>query len=96
MEPITNEVQELLYLNKLNSKMMCVGDTFLADAAESGIDDNWCLLNNQSTLNAFINGKYLSNIIYAPDGKYLHFHCNKGVSYTKNIDDLSGYSNTIC
>ena len=68
MEPITDKFLEVFLLNKLNAKIMRVGDTILADAAEAGIGENWWLLVNQSTFNAFINGKYLSNIIDAPDG----------------------------
>ena len=75
---------------------MCVGDTILVAAAESGIDENWCLLKNQSTWNTFINGKYLSNIIDDPDGEYLSIHFNVGVTYTKNIVELPVYSNPIC
>ena len=39
-----------------------VSDTILAAAAEAGIDNNWCLIDNRSTCNAFINGKYFLNI----------------------------------
>ena len=41
--------------------------------------------------NTFINGKYLSNIRYATDGKYLRVNCNTGVIHTNKIGDLSGY-----
>ena len=70
---------------------MHVGDTILAAAVEAGIDKNWCLLDNQSTCNAFINGKYLSNIRDAPDGQYLRVHCNAGVTHTNKIGDIPGY-----
>ena len=53
---------------KGDASIMHVGDTILAAAAEARIDENWCLLDNQLTRNAFINGKYLSNIRDAPDG----------------------------
>ena len=33
-----------------------VGDTILAAASETQIDENWCLLDNLLTCNAFING----------------------------------------
>ena len=59
------------------------------------IDVNGCLIDNQSTHNAFINGKYLSNTINAPDGKCLCVHCNAGVTYTNKIGDIPGYSNHI-
>ena len=55
--------------NKHNTNIMRVGDNILAAAAEAGIYENWCLLDNQSTCNAVINGKYMSNIIDAPGGK---------------------------
>ena len=46
---------------------MHVENTILASAAEAGINKNCCLLNNQSTYNILINGKYLSDIRDAPD-----------------------------
>ena len=67
---------------------MIVGDTILDAAAEAGIDENQCLLDNQSTCNTFSNGKYLPNIIDASDVQYLRVYCNAGVTYTNNIDDL--------
>ena len=67
-------------------------DTILAAASEARIDENWCLLDNQKTCNAFINRKYLSNVIDAPDGKYLRVHCNSGLTHTNKIGDLPGYS----
>ena len=70
-------------------------DTILATELEASIDENWCLLDNQSTYNDFINGKYLSNIRDAPYGKYLRVHCNAGVTYKNTIGDLPGYPNTI-
>ena len=74
---------------------MYVVNTILAAAAEAGIDENWWLLDNQSTCNAFINGKYLSNIRDAPDGQYLRVHCNAGVNHTNKIGDLLGYSDPV-
>ena len=75
--------------------IMHVGDTIMAASAEAGIDENWCLFDNQSTFNAFINENYLSNIRDAPYGKYLRFHCNAGVTHTKKIGDLPGYSDLV-
>ena len=69
-----------------------MGDTILDGTAEDGINENWCLLDNQSTCITFINGKYLSNIRDAPYGQYLHVHCNSGVTHTNKIGDLPGYS----
>ena len=69
---------------------MRVGDTIPDAAAEAGIYDNWSLLKNQSTCNAIIYGKYMSNIRYAPGGKYIYVHCNAEVTYTKNSGDLPG------
>ena len=82
-------------MRKGNSSIMNVGDTILAAAAEAAIDENWCLLDNQSTYNAFINGKYLSNIRDATDGKYLRLHCNAGVTHINKIGDLPGYSDPV-
>ena len=73
------------------SNIMRVGDTILDAASEAGIDEHWCLLYNQVMCNAFINGKYLSNIIDAPDGQYLRVNFNGGMTYTKNIGGLHGY-----
>ena len=59
-----------------DASIMHVGDTILDAAAEARIDENMCLLDNQSTCNAFINGKYFSKIRDAPDGQYLRVHFN--------------------
>ena len=71
MVTITNKSQELLSHNKHNANIMRVGDTILSAASEAGIGENWCLLDNQSTCNTFINRKYLSNIRDATDEQYL-------------------------
>ena len=95
----TQEVRQTEPINKSvrkgDSRIMHVGDNILAAAAEAEIDENWYLLDNQSTCNAFINKKYLSNIRDASDGEYLHVHCNSGVTHTNKIVDLPGYSNPV-
>ena len=53
---------------------MSVVDDILSALAEAMIDENWCLDEIKSTCNAFINGKYLPNIIDDLGGKYLHVH----------------------
>ena len=85
-----NSTQEVLQTEPINNNMekgnfniMHVEDTILAIAADSGINKNWCLLDNQLTCNSFINGKYLSNIRDSTNGKYPCVHCNKGVTHTK-------------
>ena len=80
MEPIHDEIKEAFLYNKKNPNKMCVGDNILADAVESVIDENWCLINNQSTCNALINGKYLLNIKDDTDVQYLRVHWNAGVT----------------
>ena len=82
-------------MKKGNSIIMHVGDTVLSAAAEAIINENWCLIGNQLTCNAFINKKYLSNIRNAPDWKFLCVDCNSGVTYTNKIGDLPGYSNPV-
>ena len=67
-EPISNSVR------KGDTRIIHVGNTILDAAVEARIDENWCLLNNQSTCNAFINEKYLSNIRDAPNGQYIRVH----------------------
>ena len=49
MEPITDESEEMFSRNKHNTNIMHVGDTILDYVSESGIDENWCLFDNQST-----------------------------------------------
>ena len=80
----------MLSQNKHNAKIMRVGDNILAASAEAGIYENWCLLENQSTCNAFIYGKYMSNIRDYTGGKNIYIHCNAGVTYTNNSGDLLG------
>ena len=94
-EPVTDKTKEAFLYNKCNVRVMHVVDTILAVAAESIIDKSWYLLKNQSTCNAFINGKYLPNIINAPDRQYICVHCNAGGTYTNRIGDLPGYSNPV-
>ena len=91
MDANTDKSQEIFSNKNFNVNIMCMVDTILDDAAESNIDENWCLLDNQSTCNALINGKYLPNIKVAPDGKYLRVHCNIRLTYTNKIGDLPGY-----
>ena len=38
---------------------MHMGDTILDATAEARIDEDWCLLENHSTCNTFINEEYL-------------------------------------
>ena len=71
MKPITDEAKEIFFRKKLNANIMRVVFTIIAAVAESGIDENWCLLKNQSTCKAHIDGKYLSNVTYYTDVKYL-------------------------
>ena len=95
----TQEVRQTESINnsvrKGDASIMHVGDTILSSATEAVIDENWCLLGNQSTYNAFINGKYLSNIRDATDGQYLHVHCNAGVTHTNKIGDLPVYYDPV-
>ena len=89
IEPTNNIVR------KVNASIMHVGDTILAAGAEARINENECLLDNQSTCNAFINEKYLSNIRDAPDGQYLCVHCNAVVTHNNKSGDLLGYSDPV-
>ena len=82
-------------MKKGNFKIINVGDTILAAAVENGINENLCLLDNQSTCNAFINRIYLSNIRESSDRKYLCFYCNAGVTQTNKIGDLPVYSDPV-
>ena len=92
----TQEVQQNETTNnsvsKGDARIIYVGNTILAAAAEARIDENWCLLDNQSTCNAFINKKYLSNIRDAPGVQYIRVHCNAGVTYTNQICYRPRYS----
>ena len=95
MEPITDKVQELFLHNKQNSNKIHLEDTTLAAVSEAGNGENWCIIDNKSTYNAFINDKYLPNMRDALYGKYIGVHYNSGVTYTNNIRDLPGYSNHV-
>ena len=95
IHPSIDEDQNVSSHNKKYYNIIRVGYTILSAETEAGTDENWCLLENLSTYNAFINIKYMSKIRDAPDGQYLYVHCNTGETYTKNIGELPGYSNTI-
>ena len=60
---------------------MCMGDNILDAALEAVIDENWCLLDNQSMKNAFTNGKCMSIIRDDPSGKYIYVHYNAGLTH---------------
>ena len=89
IEPINDRIK------KGNASIMHVGDTILTATMDSGINENWCLLDNQSTFNAFTNVKSLSNIRDDTDEKYPRIHCNTGVTHTKKIGELPGYSDPV-
>ena len=74
---------------------MSVGDNILDATSEAVIDKNCCLIDNQSSCNAFDNTKYLPNNKDVHYGKYIYFHCNAGVTYTNKIIDLHVYSNPV-
>ena len=74
---------------------MRVGNTILAVAVEAGINEDWYLLDNESTCNAFINVKCQSNIRDDPNVQYLRVHCNAGMTHTNKFGDLPIYSNPI-
>ena len=82
-------------VRKGDASIIQVGNTILAAAVETGIDEIWCPIDNHSTCNAFIDGEYLSNIRDNPSGQYLRFHCNAGVTHTNKIGDIPGYSNPV-
>ena len=48
-EPITYRLKYIFLRNKRNTNRMSVGDNILADSAGSCTDENWCLIDNQST-----------------------------------------------
>ena len=48
METITDETKESLLNNKRNTNVMRLLDTILDAAAEAVVDENWCLIDNQS------------------------------------------------
>ena len=95
----TQEVRQTESINnsvrKGDASITHVGDTILVAAAEVGIDENWCLLDNQSTCNELFNVKFLSNIRDAPDRQYPRVHFNAGVTHTNKIGDLPRYSDSV-
>ena len=95
----SKEVRQTEYINrsvrKGDASIMQVGDTILYASAEAIINENWCLIDNQSTCNTFINKKYHSNIRDAPNGQYICVHCNSGVTHTNKIGDILGYSDPV-
>ena len=95
MEPVSDIFQAVFSRIKRNTNTMCVGYTTLDVLSEASFDESWCLIDNQSTCNDFINSKYLSNIVDDSYGECFMCHYNAGITFTKNIGDLPRYSNTI-
>jgi hypothetical protein len=63
----------------------------LNQAGDGKIDEDWVLLDSQSTCDVFYNPKFLSNIRDTEDGSEMHIHCNAGIVVVKTIGDLAGY-----
>ena len=91
MGPITDEAKEIFLRKKHNSNIISVGDTIMTAEKESGINNNWCLLENESTCNTFVYWKHLLKSRDSPDGKKIYFCCNTELIYTNKIGDLPGY-----
>ena len=49
----------------------------------------WVLLDNQSTIDVFVNHRLLQNIRRI--GQYMYIHCTAGVTRTNLVGDLPGY-----
>ena len=49
----------------------------------------WVLLDNQSTINVFVNRRLLKNIRRIE--QYMYIHCTAGVTRTNLVGDLPGY-----
>jgi len=55
------------------------------------IDPNWILLDSESTVSIFSNGKYLKNIRHCGTAKGLRIYSNGGSQDTHMIGDLPGF-----
>ena len=55
------------------------------------INQNWVLLDSQSTIDVFCNPRLLSNIRTITNRPPLRIHCNAGTTYTNQVGDLDGY-----
>jgi hypothetical protein len=53
------------------------------------VPESWILLDNQSTVDMFHNGKLLDTI--RPRKGYMDIHCNAAVTSTNLVGDLQGY-----
>eukprot|EP00804_Cyclotella_cryptica_P022012 CCRYP_000938-RA/>CCRYP_000938-RA protein AED:0.35 eAED:-0.94 QI:0/0/0/0.5/1/1/2/0/366 len=61
----------------------------LKSSSKTGIPDTWILLDSQSTIDVFSNGKLLERIEQAE--RTMHIRCNAGVKSTNLRGHLSGY-----
>ena len=61
--------------------------------AYSPIPKDWCILDNQSTINVFRNGKYLKNIRQVEN--HVVIKCNAGTRKTNWVGDFPGYPEAI-
>jgi hypothetical protein len=55
------------------------------------INQNWVLLDRESTVNIFSNKKFLKNICRCDTEQGLHVHSNSGFQDTHMIGDLPGF-----
>jgi hypothetical protein len=55
------------------------------------IDKNWILIDSESTVNIFSNGKFLRNIRHCGDEHGMRIHSNGGYQDTHMIGDLPGF-----
>ena len=64
-----------------------------SDSKSSPIPEDWCILDNQSTVNFFRNRKYLKNIRKVEN--HVVIKCNAGVRKTNWVGDLPGFPEPV-
>ena len=58
--------------------------------SRGGIDQNWILLDSESSVNVVVNKSLLTNIRHSPNNTTMHIHCNAGTATANMVGDLEG------
>jgi hypothetical protein len=74
-----------------HAKSLKYDENVLSQAGNGKINEDWILLDSESTCDVFYNPKFLNNIQRTKDGRKSQIHCNAGIVIVQTVGDLPGY-----